>query len=182
MKAKRFLIPFVLASLAGHALLLALTTRLEWTDIPFRDKAIKVDLEAPTQETASQPAPATPAAGPPARSAGGGVVREDSVALQNPGGPYDAYLLPIRRKIERLWRYPPEALARGQEGVALIRFTIDANGTLSGYHVVTTSGSVLLDEGALAVVRAAAPYDPIPANLRLSRLHVTAAFEYRMDR
>ena len=34
MMAKKFLIPFVLASLAGHALVLALTTRIDWSSEP----------------------------------------------------------------------------------------------------------------------------------------------------
>ena len=62
----------------------------------------------------------------------------------------------------------------------MIRFTIDANGSLSGYDVMTTSGSAVLDQGALAVVKAAAPYAPLPAEFNLSRLHITATFSYRM--
>ena len=56
-------------------------------------------------------------------------------------GPYDAYLLTIRRKIEGLWTYPPQALSEQEEGSAVIRFTIDADGALTGYHVNPTSGS-----------------------------------------
>jgi len=63
----------------------------------------------------------------------------------------------------------------------VIRFTIDANGSLSGYDVMTTSGSAILDQGALAVVKAAAPYAPLPAEYNLSRLHITATFSYRMS-
>ena len=42
MTTKKFLIPFVLASLAGHALVLALTTRIDWAVTPLSEQASKV--------------------------------------------------------------------------------------------------------------------------------------------
>jgi periplasmic protein TonB len=183
MPVKKFLIPFVLASLLGHALLLALTARFDWGSAPQtpQETVLRVELKA-NPEKKSDPA-ATRRAVPTAASvrSGGGGSSEDSVSLQGSGSPYEDYLRPIRRKIDRLWSYPSEALARRQEGTALIRFTIEAGGTLTGYHVLTTSGSQLLDEGALAVIRAAAPYPPFPAAFNLSQLHITATFRYRME-
>jgi TonB family protein len=182
MMAKKFLIPFVLASLAGHALVLALTTRINWTLSPQEDqtqKVMTVELKAPPEKAARRPTLRRGAQSHVA-GAGGGGSREDSVALQGEQSPYGAYLIMIRRKIEQRWSYPPQALAQQEEGNAVIRFTINANGTLSGYHVMTTSGSQVLDEGALAVVRAAAPYAPFPEAFNLSRLHITATFSYRM--
>jgi TonB family protein len=76
---------------------------------------------------------------------------------------------------------PQEALSRKTEGNAVIRFTINASGALAGYYVTSTSGSPVLDEGALTVVRAAAPYAPLPAAFQLARLHITATFSYRMQ-
>ncbi len=181
MTAKKFLIPFVLASLAGHALVLALTTRIDWDVSPQEEptqKVITVELKAPPEKTARRSPPRRRVPSQAARAKDG--AREGSVALQGEASPYSAYLLMIRRKIERLWSYPPQALAQQEEGNAVIRFTIDADGILSGYHVITTSGSQILDEGALAVVRAAAPYAPLPEAFNLSRLHITATFSYRM--
>ena len=174
MTAKKFLIPFILASLAGHALVIALTARIDMTGGPRPGKVITVELKTPTEvETAVvfRPRRAGGTAARTAETTGG--YREDSVALQNPGGPYEAYLLQIRRKIEQLWSYPPQALSK-QEGNAVIRFTIDAGGALNDYYVTSTSGSPVLDEGALAVVRAASPFAALPAAFHLARLHVTA--------
>jgi len=180
MKTRKFLIPFVLASLAGHALVLALTTRIDWTVSPPEEPAQKVmmvEMKAPPEEAVPRH-PLPPRAHAP--SAGKSGSREDSVALEGGSSPYGAYLLMIRRKIERLWSYPPQAIVEQEEGTAVIHFTIDASGVLSGYHVTATSGSPVLDEGALAVVRAAAPYEPLPEAFNLSRLHITATFSYRM--
>jgi len=179
MMTRKFLIPFVLASLAGHSLVLALTTRIYWTETSsLQEKVITVELKAPL-ENKTRSKPTRPKETQAATVAGDGI-REDSVALQGELGPYSVYLGLIRRKIDQIWSYPPQALSEKKEGNAVISFTIDASGALQEYHVTSTSGSTVLDEEALAVVRAAAPYAPLPADFNLARLHITATFSYRM--
>ena len=185
MTAKRFLIPFILASLAGHALVIALTARIDMTGNPRPEMVMSVELKTPA-EVESQPASARsePAPTPPSarsRAATSSGYREDSVGLENPGGPYESYLLQIRRKIAGLWSYPPQAVSEKQEGNAVIRFTIDAGGALNGYYITSSSGSLILDEGALACVRAASPFAPLPEAFNISLLHVTATFSYRIN-
>jgi TonB family protein len=177
MTAKKFLIPFVLASLAGHALVLALTTGLDWRSSPQPEQVMTVELQTPPEHEAS---PATPRRTPIPAQAAPGLIREDSIALRDEHSRYEAYLLTIRRNIEQRWIYPPQALAERREGNTQVRFSIEANGALSGCQIVDASGSASLDSGALAVVRAAAPYAPIPADFKLARLHITATFSYRM--
>jgi periplasmic protein TonB len=180
MMSKKFLILFVLASLAGHALVLALTTRIDWAVSPPPERAqevITVELKAPPEKVARRPLRRNKEQQP---AAGSGSFREGTATLQGDASPYRDYLLQVRRKIEQRWSYPPQAIAAQEEGNAVIRFTIDANGSLSGYDVMTTSGSEILDRGALAVVKAAAPYAPLPIEFNLSRLHITATFSYRM--
>jgi protein TonB len=182
MTAKRFLIPFILTSFAGHALVIALTARIDRSPaVPPPETVMNVELKTPAE--VKPPAPASARREPPAPVSPGtatGHDREDSVALQNPGGPYESYLLQLRRKIEALWSYPPQALSEKREGNAEIHFTIDAGGALAGYYVTASSGSPLLDEGALACIRAASPFAPLPEAFNLSRLNVTATFRYRM--
>ncbi|MCE5265161.1 MAG: energy transducer TonB [Deltaproteobacteria bacterium] len=185
MTAKKLLIPFILASIAGHALVIALTIRINPGAGPQTGKVFTVQLKSaeavtPQREPLRPPArnkqtePVTRKADAPSG------YREETVALQNPGGPYEPYLIQLRRKIERLWSYPAQAVARKEQGEAVILFTIDAGGVLNDYYVTSSSGSPLLDEGALAVVRAASPFEPLPAAFNLSRLHVTASFRYRI--
>ena len=182
MLTKRFLIPFVMASLAGHALVIALTARIDINGGPWVEKVMNVELK--TAAEAGSP-PASGRGQPASQAARTGKIpptgREDSISLQNPGGPYEPYLLQIRRKIEGLWSYPPMALSQHHEGETVIRFTIDANGKLDGFYVTSTSGSTVLDEGALSVVLSAAPFPPLPEAFRLSRLHITATFRYRIN-
>jgi periplasmic protein TonB len=180
MMTKKFLVLFVLASLVGHALIIALTTRIDWAvNRPSKpvQEVIAVELTAPPEKAVVRSKRRSTEQKP---AAGSGVFREGTAALQGETSPYRDYLLQVRRKIEQRWNYPPQAIAAQEEGNAVIRFTIEANGSLSGYDVMTTSGSEILDQGALAVVKAAAPYAPLPVDLNLSRLHITATFSYRM--
>jgi protein TonB len=181
MTAKKFLIPFILASLAGHALVIALTARVDMTGGPRPERVMNVELKTPTEVEPPQASARSEQAAQAARATAIRGYREDSVALQNPGGPYESYLLQIRRKIEVLWSYPPQALSEKREGNAVIHFTIDAGGALADYYVTSSSGSPILDEGALACVRAASPFAALPATFNLSRLHVTATFNYRIN-
>ena len=177
---KKFLILFILASLTGHALVIALTARIDMRGSPRTEKVMNVELKMSKDVQPTASTVRKRAAAPPVRAAAR-VDREDSVALQNPGGPYEPYILQVRRKIESRWAYPPQALSERQEGDTVIRFTIDAGGALSDYYVTSSSGSPRLDEGALAVVRDASPFAAIPEAFQLSRLHVTATFSYRLN-
>lgn len=174
MTAKKLLIPFVLASLTGHALVIALTTGFDWTGHPRPEEVLNVELKEPIENTAQPDPPHRQETSPEA----GGKRREDSVDLQGEKGPYDTYLRLIRRKVERHWSYP-QALPGKKEGSAVIRFTIDASGALERVRIATASGSPALDEGTLDAVRAAAPFAPLPADFNLARLHITAVFNYR---
>lgn len=175
MTAKKLLIPFVLASLTGHALVIALTAHFDWTGSSRPEKVITFELEA-SAENAARPDPSRSKETLPETGADG---REDSVTLGGEKSRYDTYLLLIRRKIEQRWSYPPQAVSGKKEEKTVIRFTIDASGALRGVRIATTSGSPVLDEGTLAAVRAAAPYAPLPKDFNLARLHITAIFNYR---
>jgi TonB family protein len=108
------------------------------------------------------------------------VVREDTIDLGSQDSRYRSYLLKIRKRIEHSWKYPQAALQKKEKGTTTARFSIDKNGALSSQDVVSSSGSRLLDEYTLSVIRAAAPYDRLPGDLGLSKLHIVAVFHYRL--
>jgi TonB family protein len=179
---KKFLIIFVLVSLTVHALVIAFSFFIDKPAVPHNDTAMKIDLKplqqiekprAPDQEKLVQPAASV--------STNPGIAHEASVGLENPGGVYEPYLIKIRRKIDSFWAYPPQALAENREGSAVIRFTIAANGSLTASSVLSSSGSTLLDNGALACIRAASPFEPLPGSFNISLLNVTATFSYRIN-
>lgn len=107
--------------------------------------------------------------------------REDTIDLGSADIKYVTYLARIKEKILRIWRYPQKAFENNEEGNVVVKMSIDADGSLAGVVLLSSSGAETLDEGALTVAREAAPYDPLPEIYNLSRLHVVASFEYKIS-
>jgi len=105
--------------------------------------------------------------------------REDTVDLGSADAKYISYLKKIKRKIEVIWIYPQAALELEEEGTATVKFSISENGAILASGIVESSGSNYLDQGALDVVRSAAPYDPLPQEFQLSQLNIVARFQYK---
>ena len=106
-------------------------------------------------------------------------LREDTVDIGSVDVKYAAYLAQVKKKIQRLWKYPTEAYLRNEVGVVMILMSIDADGSLSQVMLTSSSGSPSLDQGTLDVINTAAPFHPLPAQYNLSRLHITASFRYQ---
>lgn len=62
-------------------------------------------------------------------------------------------------------RYPAEARAQGQQGVAKVRVTIDADGHVLGRDLVESSGRAALDGEALAMMKRADPFPRPPPGM-----------------
>jgi protein TonB len=80
-------------------------------------------------------------------------------------GNREDYFSMIRMKIESRKRYPPEARRRQLEGKALVRFTIQPDGSLDQLMLQGRGVHPLLDAAALEAVRACAPFPRPPASL-----------------
>jgi periplasmic protein TonB len=81
--------------------------------------------------------------------------------------------------LERNKRYPAEARARGEHGVARLAFSIDEAGHLLSSRIVTSSGSAALDAETLALLQRAQPFPPPPPDLAGSELTVPINFNIR---
>ena len=64
-------------------------------------------------------------------------------------------------RLQRFKRYPDAAARRGIKGVTTVRFTVDRSGQLVASEVLQSSGSPILDEEALALLKRASPF-PLP--------------------
>jgi TonB family protein len=175
----------ILISLASHVLVLSMPFIGEKpAPRPREGGLLTVHLTEPVpapKEKDAMKEPVTVKEQPAPKPAGTAetVAREDTVNLGSQDSRYRAYLLKIRKRIEDRWRYPQAAIQKKEKGTATARFSINKNGVLSSQDVVSSSGSQLLDEYTLAVIRAAAPYDRLPVDLGLSKLHIVAEFHYR---
>ncbi|MGB1539412.1 MAG: TonB family protein [Rickettsiales bacterium] len=66
--------------------------------------------------------------------------------------------------IQRHKTYPAEAMQQGVQGKAIIRIRIDRTGRIKYFKLQQRTGSPMLDEAVIAMVRAANPVPPVPAN------------------
>jgi periplasmic protein TonB len=106
--------------------------------------------------------------------------REDTIDLGSLDIKYVTYLNKIKNRILRIWKYPQKAYENNEEGIVIVKMSIDSDGSLAGATLVSSSGSAELDESALSVVHAAAPFEPLPEIYNLSRLHIIASFDYKI--
>jgi periplasmic protein TonB len=81
--------------------------------------------------------------------------------------------------IEHNKRYPADARARGEQGVARLAFRIAGDGHLLSSRIVASSGSAALDAETLALLQRAQPFPPPPPELVGSELTVPLRFSIR---
>lgn len=105
--------------------------------------------------------------------------REDTIDLSSSDTKYVNYLAKVKNKIFQI-EYPQKAYEKNEEGTVVVKMSIDANGSLAGAVLMSSSGYSELDDGALRVVQTAAPFEPLPKVYNLSRLHVMVTFLYKI--
>lgn len=189
--SKKILILSLLFSFVGHTAVLSLTTFIEMNGKKMAGKSyevINIDIQdAPVPKKKIQlprikQKPVNVSSPQGQNRDTGNMSPEDTVNLNVENSKYTPYLKKIKRKIEYTWHYPENAYKAGKEGVTVIRFSIDRSGALVAGKVMSSSGAGLLDQGVLDAVQAAAPYDPLPDDMRLSRLHIIATFHYILSK
>ncbi len=87
------------------------------------------------------------------------------------------YLTAVRGAIRRVWS-PPRGAAVGRTLDALVRFSIRRDGQMGESSVEASSGLRYFDQAALAAVRAAAPFPPLPRAYSYDELVVHFGFHY----
>ncbi|UTF59289.1 energy transducer TonB [Gilvimarinus sp. DA14] len=109
--------------------------------------------------------------------------RLTSVATKT--APEAEYLLNWSRKIEQVGNdnYPQQALSQRITGKLRMSVTINPNGTIRELELSESSGIGILDQAALQIVRLAAPFDPIPAQVRANydQLQIIRTWSFEID-
>jgi len=83
-------------------------------------------------------------------------------------------------KLERAKRYPAEARARGEQGVAQLAFSIDRNGGVHNARIVRSSGSSVLDSETLALIARAQPLPAPPPELAGTEIAIVVPIRYNI--
>lgn len=96
-----------------------------------------------------------------------------------------AYEEAWRDKVERIGNlnYPDEAKRRRLSGSLILDVAIRADGGLAEVKVQRSSGNKVLDDGAIRIVRLAAPFAPFPPSLkkRADVLHIVRTWQFESD-
>jgi protein TonB len=75
--------------------------------------------------------------------------------------------------------YPEQARERGDEGNVSVRFTVDRYGRVRQATIVRPSGSALLDEAALELLRNAI-FPAFPPNMTEAQVTITTSIRYSL--
>lgn len=92
-------------------------------------------------------------------------------------GPYG---MSIVEKVEKVWRYPDEAIKKGMQGALVVTFIINKDGAVKDLKLERSSGFGVLDEEAMRAVKTAAPFKPLPGNIGVVEFPVRFTFYYEI--
>jgi protein TonB len=96
---------------------------------------------------------------------------------------YATYMEAWRAKVERIGRlnYPEEAKKRQIFGSLIMDVVLNSDGSVYQLQIKKSSGSKVLDDAAIRIVRLAAPFAPLPDNIReeTEMLHITRTWIFR---
>ncbi len=138
----------------------------------LNESSAKKSEETPSENTSISSAPTAPGIASTETAAG---------ALVASASAKQIYVSELRAFLERNKRYPSQALTLGQEGTVKIRFQILEDGTLTEATVAQTSGSSILDQAAMKLVRGLVRFKPIPEGLVERSLSLIVPIEYRIQ-
>lgn len=84
----------------------------------------------------------------------------------------------VKQRIEETRKYPLWAKKQKIEGIAYLSFVVLSDGASQGIKIIHSSGSKILDEEALATIKRASPFPPIPKqiNTPFAQMEVSIVF------
>ena len=89
------------------------------------------------------------------------------------------------KKLERIGNinFPQEALDLSLSGTLILNTTLDRAGRIKEIQISVSSGSKILDNAALNIVKLAAPYEPLPKAIRAKydRLNITRTIVFHKE-
>ena len=89
------------------------------------------------------------------------------------------------KKLERIGNinFPNEAIRLSLSGTLILNATLDRAGRIVEMQIDVSSGSRVLDKAALRIVKLAAPYEPLPADIRkkYDRLNITRSMIFHKE-
>ena len=111
--------------------------------------------------------------------------REKYITANTRESLYAAYQDAWRQKVERIGNlnYPDQAKQQRLSGSLLLDVAINPDGSLKSVRIERSSGHKTLDDGAVRIVKMAAPFSPLPPAIRkeVDVLHITRIWQFHDD-
>lgn len=93
-----------------------------------------------------------------------------------------SYMTEWVAKVERVGNlnYPDEARRQGISGNLMLQVSINTDGSVRNIRLLRSSGHKVLDDAAIRIVQLAAPFAPLPPEIRKDTdiLHITRTWEF----
>jgi protein TonB len=86
----------------------------------------------------------------------------------------------LMRRLQQFKRYPGGAQARGEQGVALLAFSVDRDGRVLDRKIVHSSGHADLDSEVLAMIERAQPLPAFPPSMTANELSLTVPIRFSL--
>ncbi len=107
---------------------------------------------------------------------------EEGASFEAEGKVSADYMTLLKARILYVWKYPDEAILKGQEGRVGIAFSLNSRGELTDIGVVQSSGFTGLDAAVVDAIRKAGPFGKIPDKAESDvPLRITGHFVYVLD-
>lgn len=95
---------------------------------------------------------------------------------------YASYMNDWVAKVERVGNlnYPDEARRQGISGSLMLQVSVNTDGSVRNIRLLRPSGYKVLDDAAIRIVQLAAPFPPLPPDIRKDAdiLHITRTWEF----
>lgn len=138
------------------------------------------DIVDGSQKTA--PIQVAPVAAPVGSAASSGAVSgREGVANGTEVGPEARYLYELKKLLERRKNYPLMARRMGHTGTVMMRFTLNADGSVADSEVVKKSDYETLNQAAVALVQSINGLKPFPQDIQKSHWSITVPIEYSLN-
>ena len=147
-------------------------------DDPQQEEAVAIALESGVD--VSMPLPRDDESNPSIRDDN---PRELVTSVDTRESVIAGYLDRWKRKIETIGvkYFPEKGIMQGLTGSPTLEVTISASGQLEDVVLRQSSGSRILDQAALNILRRAAPFDPFPQAIRLDYDQLRFAYKWQFS-
>lgn len=148
---------------------------------PEVDQVEQAPVEKPTPPEETAPDAAVPQEKPPEKVEQANPAPRTSVHADASAPRIDvSWQALLLRRLQQFKNYPRAARERGEQGVALLGFSVDRDGRVTDRKIVRSSGHADLDNEVLAMVERAQPLPAFPPSMSEPQLSLTVPIRFSL--